>query len=168
MNNSNTNSGTHSTIISENIMGLIFTLLAAVYLMLTFGATLGRTIVFVSALPMFLVFRWTSEPLVHMLTGEKQEENDVPVDDLTDLKDEHRVATIKKNMHEDIHAHIEGEYWICACGTRNRLDRNATIQNCSHCFRSRDFVLGNYSSELASLQEKSNKLEDALKKLAAA
>ncbi len=41
-------------------------------------------------------------------------------------------------------AYLIEKEWICVCGTHNRLERSAKVQNCSNCRRNRNYVLENF------------------------
>ena len=117
-------------------MGTLMGLAAAVLLGAAIGGVHGKFIAALLVLPMVWFFKWLCAPLVHILVPDDPQ---WIKDTGTDLKMEHRAANQKA-----VHAHVEGEEWVCICGTRNPFYPRMRIQNCSQCFRSRDFVLKNY------------------------
>lgn len=127
-------------------LGVLFGVLFAVAFSFLVGGGTGKTLAIVFALPLIYFGKWLSEPIVHLIN----EEDTGPVK-ITELSPE-AAKTRKKpqpvvetdEKHPFTHPRAVGDEWVCICGAHNKLDRDARIQNCCKCFRSRDFVLQNY------------------------
>ncbi|OVE75946.1 hypothetical protein BVX97_02960 [bacterium E08(2017)] len=123
-------------------IGLFAGIFFAVLVSFTVGGQQGRLAALFASMPLVLFFRWLALPFVEML-DETEDEPQIEEDeeDVCPTVIEHVVFD---EEHHGVHAQIEGDEWICVCGNRNALDEDARIQNCSKCYRCRDFVLDNY------------------------
>ena len=149
------------TLIRESVLqtelGIVLGIIVAALLAAVIGGTMGKVLALLFMVPLALFFREMSHSLVHMMLQEmkglghedgddkwRQEEKQWEGDAFSDLKEEDELIEKRRENHEHMYAEVTETEWICICGTHNPLDMNVRIQNCSHCFRCRDFVLQNY------------------------
>ena len=142
---------------SADEMGLLFGLIATT-LVLIISGSLGAVIAGACFLPFFFVFKWLSEPLVHV--REEKQVAFVPV--IEDVPQVIPVCEEKVKEEEDVflkelptdalnYGFVDGNMWVCICGNRNELHWAQKMQVCKNCYRERDFVLSEYPDDISPL-----------------
>ncbi|MCK5849271.1 MAG: hypothetical protein KAH23_00040 [Kiritimatiellae bacterium] len=144
---------------SADEIGLLFCLIATTLVLMVSGS-LGVIIAVVCFLPFFFVFKWLGEPLA----CEQKEEHVAVIQDVKDvpqvicdcgkiLQEEEEEEVFLKELPTDAlnYGFVDGDMWVCICGTRNELHWTQKMQVCNKCYRERDFVLSEYPDTISPL-----------------